>query len=159
MEEKKKYVYNPKAIKKQLEISKKQSKNLYEYDEDRMTSCKHLNAEGGHPDLGKSKNSDLWYCKVCQKNNISLSPKILDEAKLDESITHIDQVLDILKMHLVIKTDEDRKVFKRVVKTQFFVRVMLKPLVQAIKGGKKNNKKNKGNGNGGGATWGKSRTV
>ena len=156
--EEKKNTYNPKAIRKKMEISKKQTRNLYEFDEERYSECRHLNAEGGHPDLGKNKNSELWYCKVCQKNNISLSPKILEEAKLDETITHIDQVLDILKMHLVVKTDEDRKIFKRIVKTQYFVRVMLKPLVQAIKGGKKK-KKNKGNGNGGGATWGKSRTV
>ena len=141
-----------KGIEKKTQLFKKQSKLLREEAEKTKCLCSHQ--KKNQPSLVK-RDGSIYTCKQCEKDNINLSPEVLNQQKIDDAITVLDNVCDILKLNLRTDNPDDLKILNKVAKTQFFLRFMLNPLVAALKKRNGKSKKDKHEDN----TWGKSRVI
>ena len=148
-EEKNKYA----AIKKNTQTYKKQSRFLKEFREENICNCDHQEKSG--PALTSTKNG-FFTCEKCEKDNIRLDKNMLDENALKQHVDYVDQILDIIKLNLKKDNEADMKLLKKTAKCQFYLRVILIPLVNSIKKKDRNKKKKDKSGE---SAWGKTRTM
>ena len=141
------------GISKKTQLIKQQSKSLRKLADEQQCLCCHQ--KKGSPSLQR-KNGNIFICRECEKDNISLSQDLLNKPELEKSIEHVDQVIDIIKINLRVDNEGDREILKHCAKAQNFVRNRLMDLVDSLKKRNNSDKKKKGDGDSG---WGKSRTV
>ena len=141
------------GISKKTQLIKQQSKSLKKLADEQKCLCCHQ--KKGNPSIQR-KSGNLWICRECEKDNISLDQSLLNKEQLEKSIEHIDQVIDIIKINLRTDNDGDREILKHCAKAQNFVRNRLMDLVDSLKKRNNSDKKKKGSDDSG---WGRSKTL
>jgi len=141
------------AITKNTQTYKKQNRLLREFREENICNCDHQ--DKGGPKLTSTKNG-FFICEKCEKDNIRLDKSMLDENVIKQHAEFLDQLFDVIKLNLKKDNEADFKLLKKVAKCQFFIRVMLMPLVTSIKKKDRNHKKKDKDRE---SSWGKTRTL
>lgn len=110
-----------KNIKKETELVDKQEKQLKAVREHLKAQCSHT--KNGEPDIVPSSDREPGQLKyICRRCRKELNLRKIDDEEIRKAVNIIDNVIDTIKITLNLDREDEKKILKRLSKTQYRLR-------------------------------------